>query len=179
MVGASDNQELLGLGCRRNDRRLDRFIGQNFRVRLRNAHGRDMHEAVDILEADNVANENTLSGDPFPGNSQVRSFQFETRSGTKLENPLSDIAENFDGIISFYYGILPEKELRYSILDNNGSVLVFLSADEMEDVYVYDTAGRLVQKTEANSTLIKVEGLHKNIIYIIKSGKRIAKIALR
>jgi len=135
--------------------------------------------AIDILEADNVANENTLSGDPFPGNSQVRSFQFETRSGTKLENPLSDIAENFDGIISFYYGILPEKELRYSILDSNGSVLVFLSADEMEDIYVYDTAGRLVQKTEANSTLIKVEGLHKNIIYIIKSGKRIAKIALR
>ena len=135
--------------------------------------------AIDILEADNVANENTLSGDPFPGNSQVRSFQFETRNGTKLENPLSDIAENFDGIISFYYGILPEKELRYSILDSNGSVLVFLSADEMEDVYVYDTAGRLVQKTEANSTLIKVEGLHKNIIYIIKSGKRIAKIALR
>ncbi len=133
--------------------------------------------AVDIMEADKIASEKTLAGDPFPGTSQVRSFEFEKIDGTKLEHPLTEIAENLEGIISFYYGNLPEKELRLSVMDNKGSVLIFLSADELEDVYVWDVSGRLVQKVEATSTLITVEGLQRNMVYIMKSGERFAKIA--
>ena len=84
--------------------------------------------AVDLMEADKIANDNTLAGDPLPGTSQISEYNLETLDGTILETPLTDIAENFDGIISFYYGTLPENELRYSVLDNNGNILVFLGA---------------------------------------------------
>ena len=134
--------------------------------------------AVDLMEADKIANDNTLAGDPLPGTSQISEYNLETLDGTILETPLTDIAENFDGIISFYYGTLPENELRYSVLDNNGNILVFLGAEELEDVFVYDTAGRLVKKIKATSTIIEIEGLHKKTVYIIKSGNRFAKIAI-
>lgn len=133
---------------------------------------------VEILPADGKNTSTTLAGDPFPGTSNKTSFKFVTRDSVTLAQPITEIAESNDGIISFYYGTLAEKELRYSV-NNNGEVLVFLNPDEKENLYVYDTFGRTVQHIEPTSSLLTIKELEKNIIYIIKYGKRRVKILIR
>ena len=58
---------------------------------------------VDIIEADGKASENTLSGDPFPGTSNVTSYTPKLRNGTLLlEKRISFIKES-DKIITFRF----------------------------------------------------------------------------
>lgn len=58
---------------------------------------------VDIIEADRIANDNTLNGDPFPGVENVSWYTPTLRDNTKLTNKsLSLISEN-DNIISFVF----------------------------------------------------------------------------
>ncbi len=63
---------------------------------------------VDIVEADNILSDATRSGDTFPGTSNVTSFtddttpSMKTWSGTKLESPITEIAES-DGVITFKF----------------------------------------------------------------------------
>lgn len=65
---------------------------------------------VDIMEADGTASRSNLSGDPFPGTSNIKHYKPTLRSGTNIGQPLSGIKEK-DGIISFYFmgGITPPK----------------------------------------------------------------------
>lgn len=57
---------------------------------------------VDIIEADGVASDNNLNGDPFPGTSAITSFSPTLRSGTDINKPLTFITEN-NGVISFQF----------------------------------------------------------------------------
>jgi len=57
---------------------------------------------VDIVEADKVASDATLSGDPFPGTSKVTSWSPTLRSGTNISKPLTFITEQ-NGIIRFRF----------------------------------------------------------------------------
>ncbi len=58
---------------------------------------------VDIMEADGVANENTLPADPFPGTNNVQNFTPVLRNGTVLtQQPITYIREQ-NGVISFRY----------------------------------------------------------------------------
>ena len=58
---------------------------------------------VDIIEADGLANSATLSGDPFPGTSNVKTYEPTLRNGTKISSkPVKQIDET-NGIISFSY----------------------------------------------------------------------------
>jgi M6 family metalloprotease-like protein len=57
---------------------------------------------VDIMEADGIASNSNLAGDPFPGTSNVKSFTPVLRSGTIIEKPLLDIRET-QGIITFKF----------------------------------------------------------------------------
>lgn len=58
---------------------------------------------VDIMEADGLANRNTLSGDPFPGSSMIDKYTPKLISGVLLTNkPLTDIKES-NGVISFKF----------------------------------------------------------------------------
>jgi immune inhibitor A len=57
---------------------------------------------VDIIEADGVASDANLSGDPFPGTSNVSSFSPTLRSGTVLPKPLTAITET-KGKINFKF----------------------------------------------------------------------------
>lgn len=64
---------------------------------------------VDIVEADGVAItettsiDPTLAGDPFPGTSNVKSFNPVLRSGMNIKKPLLNIQET-NGIIQFHFG---------------------------------------------------------------------------
>ena len=58
---------------------------------------------VDIMEADGIANGNTLPGDPFPGTSNVKNYTPVLRNGTVLtQQPITYIQEQ-NGIISFQF----------------------------------------------------------------------------
>ena len=48
---------------------------------------------VDIMEADGIANDNTLAGDPFPGTANKTSYELVLRSGTKLYKKITNITE--------------------------------------------------------------------------------------
>lgn len=64
------------------------------------------HQHVDLVEADNIQDNNTLDGDPFPGYNNVRSFGFHTTpslrswSGKNTWRELTGISEA-DGKITF------------------------------------------------------------------------------
>ena len=59
---------------------------------------------VDIIEADGIASTKTLSGDPFPGTSNVKSYTPKLRSGTVLDKPITFITEIDKTIIFKYKG---------------------------------------------------------------------------
>ena len=55
---------------------------------------------VDIMEADGIASDATLAGDPFPGTANKTSYELVLRSGTKLYKKISNITET-SGKITF------------------------------------------------------------------------------
>ncbi len=62
---------------------------------------------VDIIEADGIGSNSTMSGDPFPGKSNVRSFLPTLRSGTIIYKPISEIDEINGKIIFNFMGGTP------------------------------------------------------------------------
>ncbi len=69
-------------------------------------NARQSHQYVDLIEADGIANDETYSGDPFPGTSGKTSFTgttspaFVSWTGETMP-PITDIAESDEGIITF------------------------------------------------------------------------------
>jgi M6 family metalloprotease-like protein len=55
----------------------------------------------EIVEADGIASETTLAGDPFPGTKNVTTCSLRVRNGTKLTKSLTNISENNN--INFYF----------------------------------------------------------------------------
>jgi len=57
---------------------------------------------VDIMEADGIADKNTLAGDPFPGFAMVTHFNPTLRDGTNIEQPITNIRQSLiDDLITF------------------------------------------------------------------------------
>ncbi|MDE6271420.1 MAG: M6 family metalloprotease domain-containing protein [Muribaculaceae bacterium] len=65
------------------------------------------HQRIDLIEADNMFDESTRNGDPFPGVSGICEFtksvspSFKDWSGTPMGYDLREISSNFDGTVSF------------------------------------------------------------------------------
>ena len=57
---------------------------------------------VDIIEADDIASEGSMSGDPFPGSSNHDSYDPKLRSGIVINKPITFIRET-NGIITFRF----------------------------------------------------------------------------
>jgi M6 family metalloprotease-like protein len=57
---------------------------------------------VDIVEADGLASDSNLPGDPFPGTTNKTAFTPLLRDGTDIKKPLSNIQE-INNIISFHF----------------------------------------------------------------------------
>lgn len=55
---------------------------------------------VQLMPADGIASDATLSGDPFPGTSNVRSFDLISRTGTPFNKGIHNVTET-DGNITF------------------------------------------------------------------------------
>lgn len=58
---------------------------------------------MDIMEADGIANSNTMAGDPFPGTYSKTAYQPTLRDGTNINKPLTFIKESQDGLITFRF----------------------------------------------------------------------------
>jgi M6 family metalloprotease-like protein len=56
----------------------------------------------DIVEADGIADNATLSSDPFPGSRNIKLYNPILRDGTDIRKPISNIQET-SGIISFHF----------------------------------------------------------------------------
>jgi len=64
---------------------------------------------VDIMEADGMADDNSLRGDPFPGSTYVTSYAPTLRNGTNISKPITNIKETA-GVITFDFmggGVTP------------------------------------------------------------------------
>jgi M6 family metalloprotease-like protein len=58
---------------------------------------------VDIIEADGLASNGNLAGDPFPGSKFVNTYTPTLRSGIELSNKLLSQINETNGIITFHY----------------------------------------------------------------------------
>ena len=58
---------------------------------------------VDLVEADGIANNSTLSGDPFPGSKLVNSYIPTLRSGEEITNKSLSLINESNGIVSFQF----------------------------------------------------------------------------
>lgn len=100
------------------------------------------HQRVDIVEADNIKNARTMSGDSFPGTANVTSIGFNTApqlaswNKKPLSFELSDISESDEGIISF----------NATANDENGDNAVETIDNEGVPAQYYDLMGRKVAK---------------------------------
>ena len=58
----------------------------------------------EIIEADGIGSESTLSGDPFPGKENVTTCSLVLRDGTKLIKSLNNITENNNNVNFYFVG---------------------------------------------------------------------------
>ncbi|HRZ97737.1 MAG TPA: M6 family metalloprotease domain-containing protein [Paludibacter sp.] len=62
----------------------------------------DATQGYDIIEADGLASDNNLGGDPFPGTQNVNTYSPKLRLGTSINKPLTLIKET-NGVITFRF----------------------------------------------------------------------------
>lgn len=115
-------------------------------------------QCVDIVEADNILDGPTRSGDSFPGTANITSFTPETIpalvswGGENLNYPITEIAEK-DGLITF------------NVLGGSASVNEIIDMEDKGIIY-YDLHGREVKNPSSG-------------IYIKRQGQKIEKIILK
>ncbi|MDR2652016.1 MAG: immune inhibitor A, partial [Prevotellaceae bacterium] len=144
---------------------------------------------IDIIEADDNENQNTLIYDVF-GTNGYNSHIFKWDDNTSWNKSLENITRNAsNGNITFDYyckktvegnndRILPVQ------LSSDGSVIVTLNEEDInnQDLYVYTVTGQLVRRIPyssfAENPTYKISGLTPNNSYIISLGsKRKSKFA--
>ncbi|MDE6692313.1 MAG: hypothetical protein K2K05_02910, partial [Muribaculaceae bacterium] len=143
------------------------------------------HQCVDIEEADGKLSSGNRDGDAFPGTQGVTSFTDDTYpsmrlwDGTAMNRPLTEIAEDSVGIITFK--VVPEEidgiadaisGLRIRI---SGSTVSIDDAPDMP-VFVSDLAGRKVAVTATDPTGHVEISIPATGIYLIRVGDKHAKI---
>lgn len=93
---------------------------------------------VDIVEADKIASDATLAGDPFPGTSNVTSYYPTLRNGTNIKKPLLNIQE-INGVIQFHFGtniVLTQNLKPFSTVQGTPSAVqtVTVNGQKLKDV---------------------------------------------
>jgi len=93
----------------------------------------------DIIEADGVANDQTLSGDPFPGTQNITSYNPMLRDNTNIRKPIENIKET-NGIISFHFAsniVLTQNLQPFSTIQGTPSAIqtVTVSGSKLTDVF--------------------------------------------
>lgn len=143
------------------------------------------HQCVDIEEADGKQSSWNRDGDAFPGTQGVTSFTDDTNpsmrlwDGTAMNRPLTEIAEDSVGIITFK--VVPEEIdgiadaiscLRIRMSGSNVSI------DDAPDVPVFisDIAGRTVAVTATDATGHVEISIPATGIYLLRVGDTRAKI---
>ena len=136
------------------------------------------HQYVDLVEADNIRNNETITGDPFPGIRKVREFSSNTKpallswAGNDLGYRIYNIQESEDGVISFIVegddsaaveDVVPEPDFIKII----GNSVRF----NKEGVIIYDISGR--QLTSGTNTIELPAG-----IYIATDGLQTRKFII-
>lgn len=76
----------------------------------------------DIIEADGVANKNTLSGDPFPGSRNITNYYPVLRSGIEIPRTITSIKE-INSVISFRFMLPPVIQSNQNELKTYNTIL--------------------------------------------------------
>ena len=133
------------------------------------------HQYVDIEEADNTASDSSRAGDAFPGTANKTSFTDDTKpsmktwNGTRLELPITDIAESQDGVITFVVcggadPISPTEALEATDIESESFVANWKSAGEnakyVLNVYTRPEAGDEIEERVAEY----VPGWHNRLV---------------
>ena len=112
----------------------------------------------DIVEADGIANDATLSGDPFPGTKNVKFYTPLLRDKTDIDKPLTNISET-NGIIQFMFDtniLLKESIHSFStvqgILKSTDIQTVTVSGSKLtENIYIsFDNGTHFEMKKETD-----------------------------
>lgn len=72
----------------------------NYKLYYNETNNDPNNMVLDIIEADNIANKNTMGGDPFPGTSGVVAYDFVLANGDDYYQSVNNIEED-EGLISF------------------------------------------------------------------------------
>ncbi len=81
-------------------------------------NNKELAMGVDLIEADGIADKNTLKGDPFPGTGGVTNYEPSLRDGTNIHKPITNIKQE-GGVISFDFmggGIHPQLNSNHDLL---------------------------------------------------------------
>lgn len=137
---------------------------------------------VDIIEADGVANDDTLAGDPFPGISTIREYTPTLHSGTIINKPLTAIEEKSNNIyFKFMGGSENAKELQVTLDYKNGKIDIF-SPSKNSEVNIFNVMGQKIISVKTDSygiANINVTDLPMGQqIYIFQSNKLTTKLLL-
>ena len=137
------------------------------------------HQYVDLVEADNIRNNETLTGDPFPGIKKVREFSATTKpaliswAGNDLGYRIYNIEESQEGVISFMVEGGESAAIDDAVADGELIKIIGKTVrSNKEGVRIYDISGRLIV-SEADGTIQLPSG-----IYIATDGKERKKFII-
>lgn len=130
-------------------------------------------QRIDIVEADNIQSDGTLTGDPFPGTAGVTSFTDNTtpsmipRIGGKLDCPLTYIKESPSGEISFLFKggeitLGDYVKLHPAQVTHDSALLSWDAAEGVDDYYVnlvHPDGRELISMAPADGCSMKLEDL--------------------
>ncbi|MDR2824682.1 MAG: M6 family metalloprotease domain-containing protein, partial [Prevotellaceae bacterium] len=135
---------------------------------------------VDIIEADGLANDNpnTLSGDPFPGTTNVRAYNIVFDDVTTRS--LSEINET-NNIITFKFmgGTTPTENLTtddLKIFTANEKLFVTTQNNELQTITIFDIFGRQVFSSGFYNSFETNTNDFPAGIYFVKAGNSVAKV---
>ncbi len=116
---------------------------------------------VDIIEADGIASEGSLAGDPFPGGKNITEFHPTTRDGLDMGQPIENIEEIGDVIYFSFMGggenlsrFAHKKDLIKVIVDHENKQLYIDKgkANSTEaTIYIYNLQGIKLLEQESSS----------------------------
>lgn len=136
---------------------------------------------VDIVEADGLASSSTLSGDPFPGTSNILSYNPTLQSGIDIFKPISSIQET-NGLISFNLKenlnaisaqptVSSNSDKLEATVNANGELLVRLTSNNLPTnatLYIFNLLGQCVKTFKYENNTLNISDLRKNNLYILR-----------
>jgi M6 family metalloprotease-like protein len=131
---------------------------------------------VDLIEADGIADNRTLPGDPFPGSENITSFTPKFRSTTTDKIWLVNIKE-LGGIISFDYRNTDFSNQKLTLTRSSDGDLQVTLPNLNFPLEVYDITGKsILYDANPKTNPYIISNLEKHKFYILKFNDYFGKV---